>query len=117
MLYTRYMSKKCILLFMVLVLGGYSFSNNAQKLLQQGHEYYAKKLFDKALYFYLKSAELDPDNIALNIKIGLAYHSLKKYKNSIEYFEKAIVLQNNKGSKVPHWWYLNTGYSHHYLKQ
>jgi tetratricopeptide (TPR) repeat protein len=69
-----------------------------------GNHYYFKarnlgeqKYFHQAIEYYLKTAELEPQNAVMYNNIGLAYTRLNDYDQAITAFQKAIALDENYG--------------------
>ncbi len=64
----------------------------AWKHIRQGNNYYEKGtgFFDEALEKYKMAYRYNPDNAALNYKMGVCYLSLRKNKEAIDVFNKAL---------------------------
>ena len=78
-----------------------NFSNNqeglktALKNQQEGDNIVLKKkifLYTKALEYYLKANDFNPNNALLNYKIGICYINTIEKKKSLKYFQKAYEL-------------------------
>ena len=67
----------------------------ALKNQQEGDNIVLKKkifLYPKALEFYIKANDFNPNNALLNYKIGICYVNTIEKKKSLKYFQKAYEL-------------------------
>ncbi len=81
------------------VIKGKPGLSQAMKDIRYGDYFYNKKTkgtYGKALEYYLKAYEYNPDNPALNYKIGISYLYSFSKKKSLEYLQKAY----NENPKV-----------------
>jgi serine/threonine protein kinase/tetratricopeptide (TPR) repeat protein len=70
------------------------YDKNARIWYEEGNRCFKQKKYKKALQYYKKTLEVEPNyDSALN-KIGMIYYVLKKYDHSIKFFKKAISLNN-----------------------
>lgn len=56
--------------------------------------------YEKAVEYYLKAWEFNPNNATLNYKIGNAYWKTPEKQKSLLYFEKAVILDENVHDEV-----------------
>ena len=59
---------------------------------QKGYNAYENKEYDKAISFYLRAIELDPDDDAAYVNLGVAYYYQGNYTKAKESYERAIEL-------------------------
>jgi len=71
--------------------------DKAIKFLYTGDDYYEDGIdaYDKALEYFLKASELNPDNADLNFKMGICYYYTNNHFESLNYYNKAIQLDSN----------------------
>lgn len=62
------------------------------QLLGDAYYYRESKEFSKAISHYKKSLEARPDQKRLIYNVAVAYHTLKSYRQAIEYYDKRIAL-------------------------
>ena len=68
---------------------------------QKGYNAYVNKEYDKAISFYLKAIELDPDYADAYVNLGVTYKNQGNNIKAIESYEKAIELDPvNAGAYV-----------------
>ncbi len=73
-----------------------------KKLIKAGDNifYAQQKNYTKALELYLEAKEIGAHSQALLYKIGLSYFHLKKYNNSLKYFNKLLPADSNTNKKT-----------------
>jgi len=77
-----------------------------------GDEYYFKNDFNKAIEYYTKAIEVDPDNAEYYCNRGVSYNWLKEYEKAIEDKSKAIELDPDNAE-----YYYSRGVSYGWLKE
>ncbi len=60
-----------------------------------------EELKQKALDFYIKASDLEPENVKYNATTAFYYKQIKNYKKAIEYYTKAI--DNAKNPECGHY--------------
>lgn len=65
---------------------------NNQAWIQLGNEYFDADQYEKAIWAYRKSLELDPNNANVWTDIGVMYRRSGKPKEALEAFDKAIAV-------------------------
>ena len=71
-----------------------AFSQQSDKLVREGNEYYKKKQFDKAALAYGHSIELNPSNNKAKFNLGNAMYRQNKPEEAINVFNE---IAGNKG--------------------
>lgn len=71
------------------------FEVSEKSLFRLGISYMKKEMEGKALEFLLRANEIDSDHYDTNFYIGLCYEILKNPHKAIEYYNKALKLENN----------------------
>jgi superkiller protein 3 len=66
----------------------------AEKYFQQGYAYNNKGDYDKAIEYYNKAIELNPDYAVAYYNLGNVYNNKGDYGKAIEYYNKAIEYYN-----------------------
>ena len=61
--------------------------------LNKGKEYYKKENFNESINYYLKAIELNPNNFATYIMIGLIYEMIEDFEKAIDYYTCAIKIK------------------------
>jgi O-antigen ligase/tetratricopeptide (TPR) repeat protein len=64
----------------------------AQPYASEGLRYFANKDYARAVTFYKKAAELNPNDYAYFENVGLCYLGQSKYVDAIQWFDKVIAL-------------------------
>ena len=64
----------------------------AKRLYKEGVKYGLAGLFPQAIQILEQSIKLDPENPDAHFALGHAYYDLKRYRNAIESFKKAVEL-------------------------
>jgi Tfp pilus assembly protein PilF len=77
-----------------------------------GDEYYFKNDFNKAIEYYTKAIELDPDTARYYSNRGASYHRLREYEKAIEDHSRAIELEPERARN-----YNNRGANYSWLKK
>lgn len=73
-------------------------SNNEEKdvvLNNLGLIYYQVRKYDKALFYFIKSAELEPRNYSNYLYLSYLYYNTEKYKEVIKTVDKSLVVDEN----------------------
>jgi outer membrane protein OmpA-like peptidoglycan-associated protein/Tol biopolymer transport system component len=68
------------------------FAQSVKELLAEGDKYYGKKEYKKALQIYMQALDLNPDDAAVNLKIGLSYLYSETKSKAAQYISKAYRL-------------------------
>ena len=76
----------------------------------KGYNAYENKEYDKAISFYLRAIELDPDDDAAYYNLGIAYNSQGNLTKAIQLYEKAIELDPDDADA-----YINLGIAYYNL--
>ncbi|GAB4281741.1 MAG: hypothetical protein Kow0068_06240 [Marinilabiliales bacterium] len=75
----------------------------AVKNLKEGDKYFAKQsvwFYPKAIEYYLKANDFNPNNAKLNFKIGVCYLNTNNKARSLDYFLKAVALDPKVDAKI-----------------
>ena len=80
-----------ILLFLLPVI--LSGTPTAEEYFKKAFEYYQKGEISRAIEFYRKTLELEPENLSAYHNLGLAYAERKEYGRAIKNFKKVIALK------------------------
>ena len=72
-------------------------NNNAYALIGLGHLHYDFKEYKDALFYWTKMYELNTENVDIRIltSIGNCHRKLKTFDSGVQYFEKALALDEN----------------------
>jgi outer membrane protein OmpA-like peptidoglycan-associated protein/Tol biopolymer transport system component len=81
-----------IICALLLSLSFHAKAQSIQELVLQGDKLYGKKEYKKALELYLKAIEVNPDDAAINLKIGLSYLYSETKSKAARYISKAYRL-------------------------
>jgi outer membrane protein OmpA-like peptidoglycan-associated protein len=68
------------------------WSQSMTELVAQGDKFYGKKDYKKALELYLGALDINPDDAAVNLKIGLSYLYSETKSKAAKYISKAYRL-------------------------
>jgi outer membrane protein OmpA-like peptidoglycan-associated protein len=85
-------------LFVLLPL--YAGAQNMAELVSQGDKFYGKKDYKKALEVYFNALEINPDDAAVNLKIGLSYLYSETKSKAAKYISKAYRLNPNINDEI-----------------
>jgi len=77
-----------------------------------GDDYYFQNDHNKAIEYYSKAIELEPNNAKYYYNCGISYFKLKEYSKAIEYYSKAIELEPDNTI-----YYFNRGISYSWLNE
>jgi len=71
--------------------------DNPYALIGLGHLYFDFKEYEKALYYWERMIQTHPDSIDIRLltSIGNCYRKLKAYRRGIEYFARALSMDEN----------------------
>jgi tetratricopeptide (TPR) repeat protein len=84
----------------------------AEKWFVKGHGEWQKGNYEKAIEYYTKSIELNPEFLAAYINRGSIYHDIKEYEKAIKDFNKAVEINPEIAEA-----YNNRGYSYICIKE
>jgi tetratricopeptide (TPR) repeat protein len=87
-------------------------SAEAVKWFRKGYDEWEKGNYEKAIEYYTKAIELNPEYLAAYINRGTVYHDIKEYKTAIKDYDKAVEI-NPESAEV----YSNRGYSYIRIKE
>ena len=65
-----------------------------------GWVYFKKGLYDDALRYLKKAAELNPEDPTINEHLGDAYSKKKDFKKALEHYKKALSLTHPEENKI-----------------
>jgi outer membrane protein OmpA-like peptidoglycan-associated protein/Tol biopolymer transport system component len=94
------MSTKILLTFFLFTIAIFCRAQSMQDLVSQGDKFYGKKDYKKALEVYFKALEINPDDAALNLKIGMAYLYSETKSKAAKYISKAYRLNSNINDEI-----------------
>jgi len=77
------------------LMGGVSTASPAQEHFKQGNEFSQAAQFEQAVDEYLKSLEIEPQNVDAMTNLGVAYYSLGKLDEAVEQYLKALEIAPN----------------------
>ena len=83
---------KYLLLFVIFLLSIVAHGQDQKTLVATGDKYYGKKDYKNALAAYLAAQDLNPDDAAVNFKIGLTYLYSETKSKAASYISKAYRL-------------------------
>jgi outer membrane protein OmpA-like peptidoglycan-associated protein/Tol biopolymer transport system component len=83
--------RKCIFIFLLCV-STLTQAQSSKNLVDQGDVFYEKKDYKKALELYLQALDVNPDDAAVNLKIGLSYLYSETKSKAAKYISKAYRL-------------------------
>lgn len=83
---------RILTLFFLLACASPSIGQSVKELVTQGDQYYGKKDYKKALELYLGAIDANPDDAAINLKIGLSYLYSETKSKAAKYISKAYRL-------------------------
>ena len=72
--------------------------------MNMGNAYYALKDYEKAIHYYEKAIEIDPELKSAYRNMGNAYYSLKNNEKYLENFKKAAQLGD---TEIQRWLHVN----------
>lgn len=83
------------------LLGRYENSPDAFSTKWIGNIYLKNKMNDKAVYYFKKSLELNPNDIQTLYNAGLAYYRMNQNESAKKYFQTCLVINpNHKSAKA-----------------
>lgn len=82
-----------VIILMALVVGSILYTQGKEKYNNLGIEEYQKGNYNKAISYFNKAIELDPNNAFAYNNRGLAHSELKEYNKAISDYNKAIALK------------------------
>jgi outer membrane protein OmpA-like peptidoglycan-associated protein/Tol biopolymer transport system component len=91
---------KFFLSVVLLLLSLLCSAQNMQDLVAQGDKFYSKKDYKKALEQYFGAYDLNPDDAALNLKIGLSYLYSETKSKAAKYISKAYRLNPDINDEI-----------------
>ncbi len=71
-----------------------STSQNTAKILKKSSKFFTKKDWTKAIKYYQKALEREPDNASLLRQLGIVYFHKENYTPSLAYFKKALTINS-----------------------
>jgi outer membrane protein OmpA-like peptidoglycan-associated protein len=78
----------------------YASAQNMAEMVSQGDKFYGKKDYKKALEVYFNALEINPDDAAVNLKIGLSYLYSETKSKAAKYISKAYRLNPNINDEI-----------------
>jgi len=57
--------------------------------------YYQVRKYDKALFYFIKSSEIEPRNYSNYLHLSYLYYNTEKYKEVIKMVDKAVAVDEN----------------------
>jgi len=91
----RLMSFLFSMILIVSITPTYAQNQNVTQLLDKGRAAITSYQFDKAIPYYDKVLEIDPNNRVALINKGVALANLHKYNDAMSYFDKVIKIYPN----------------------
>jgi outer membrane protein OmpA-like peptidoglycan-associated protein len=91
---------RILMLFVLLACASPSFGQSVKDLVTQGDQYYGKKDYKKALELYLQAIDSNPDDAAINLKIGLSYLYSETKSKAAKYISKSYRLNPNINDEI-----------------
>lgn len=76
------------------------FSQTYNAEIQKADEYYINNEFEKAVKYYNKAYESDPENYELNLKMARSYVKLKQYQFADKHYQKVLSYYEKKDPSV-----------------
>ena len=92
---------KYLLLFAIFMLSLVAHAQDQKTLVATGDKYYGKKDYKNALAAYLAAQDLNPDDAAVNFKIGLTYLYSETKSKAASYISKAYRLTSTITLALP----------------
>lgn len=86
------------IIFVLLCLTGYCQST--KQLVEQGDNFYGKKNYKKALEAYQSALDANPDDAAINLKVGLSYLYSETKSKAAKFISKAYRLNPNINDQI-----------------
>lgn len=77
-----------------------AWGQSPRELVKQGDVYYDKKEFKRALEFYLKALENNPDDAGVNLKVGMSYLYSETKSKAAGYIDKAYRLNPSINDEI-----------------
>jgi len=92
--------KKIIIIFIsiiciIIFFTPFIVAQNARDLFKQAEEYYNKKEYKDAIYYYKKSLEKNPYYTKALYKIAKTYNLLNDFNNAEKYYKKVLAISPN----------------------
>src|SRR5687768_13714042 len=85
-------------IFVLFCLTGYCQST--KQLVEQGDNFYGKKNYKKALESYQSALDTNPDDAAINLKVGLSYLYSETKSKAAKFISKAYRLNPNINDQI-----------------
>jgi outer membrane protein OmpA-like peptidoglycan-associated protein/Tol biopolymer transport system component len=89
-----------IVLSFLLLACGVAYGQSQKELISQGDMFYSKKNYAKALEIYLQALEFNPDDAAVNLKVGMSYLYSETKSKAARYINKAYGLNPNINDEI-----------------
>jgi outer membrane protein OmpA-like peptidoglycan-associated protein/Tol biopolymer transport system component len=86
---------KLAITFFFLIITFMAHAQRAKELVGQGDKFFGKKEYKKALELYLNALAENPDDAAVNLKIGMSYLYSETKSKAAKYISKAFRLNPN----------------------
>lgn len=94
------MNKRIFLTLLFIIPFIASFAQTTKELVEQGDKFYSKKDYKHALESYLAALESNPDDAAINSKIGLSYLYSETKSKAAKYISKAYRLNPSVDDQI-----------------
>lgn len=92
--------------------GRYSELRQARRNIRSGNQFVAINRYGRALDYYKRAYNFNPNNADLNFKVGICYYNSAQKYDCLQYFKKAYELDNKVNDKILY--YLGRGYHLNY---
>src|SRR5690606_38456014 len=94
------MYKSLLTLFVFFLLAANGYAQNIKDLVTRGDQFYGKKDYKNALELYLKALEGNPDDAAINLKVGLSYLYSETKSKAARYISKSYRLNPSINDEI-----------------
>ncbi|NJM26018.1 MAG: tetratricopeptide repeat protein [Bacteroidia bacterium] len=88
------------LLLTLLFVSTMSFAQTVKELVQRGDQFYGKKDYKKALEAFLQALDQNPDDAAVNLKVGMSYLYSETKSKAARFIDKAYRLNPNINDEI-----------------